>query len=108
MHAALLALTFASAAPVLKDKPAGPLTIIGEVVAESVVREGQPTPDPAALRYTFTAAGGWETTRDGKKWYAEARGYALDPSARPPAIDLKCDVAAADGRPLRGIYRLDN
>src|SRR5687767_11784941 len=104
MYAALLALSLAPAAPALKPPP-HPLA--GEWAAVRFVVGGFPEKDPAAVRYRFTADGRWVVLRDGKVVGNPDKGYVLQRTTEPPAIDLLLDPAAKDGARLLGIYKLD-
>jgi uncharacterized protein (TIGR03067 family) len=102
--ALFLVLAIFPAAPALKPAPAHP--IVGEWVATRFVVGGHADATPGALRYRFTATGGWAVLRDGRKVGSPDKSYNLDPKAGSPALDLVHDPAAGAEGKFLAIYRL--
>ena len=108
MHATLvLGLAVGIGAPALKDRPKkADQTVIGEWEVASITLPRGRASASSSLRYTFTADGKWLIYRHGEELTGD-RGYAMDPKADPPALDLITSTAAANPARRLGIFKVE-
>ena len=105
MTPVLLLLATTVAAPGGKDAEKAPDALVGEWVAESLVKGGKPAKVQEGTGMTFAPGGKAVLAERGKGVDAT---YTTDPKKDPPHIDLM--VPGPDGgkgKGLSGVYRLD-
>jgi uncharacterized protein (TIGR03067 family) len=103
----ILGVTLALSAPALKDRPKkADQTIVGEWEVTSITLPGGRASASSGLRYTFSADGRWLIHRKGEE-LAGNRGYAMDPKAVPPAVELITGTAAANPARRLGIFKVE-
>lgn len=107
MNAILLGAALVISAPALKDRPKKKPDLVGEWKVEAVTLPGRTTSTSTGLRYTFTADGKWLIHRDGQELVGHDRGYAADPAATPPTLELIANTAAAQPARRAGIFRVE-
>lgn len=93
-------------APALKDPPKNPDDLTGEWVLEKITIAGRASL-AADLVYNFTPEGKWVIHREGKELVAPNRGYAFNPKADPPSLELISDTARQDVARREGIYKIE-
>lgn len=107
---AVLAVAVAVAAPLPKERPKPAESIVGEWVrTESTFKGRKLRDDPpeSVAGFVFAGGGTYDAFRGSERLFdGYGNGYATDPKADPPTIDLELPWTAV-GDTVRGIYRVD-
>jgi uncharacterized protein (TIGR03067 family) len=94
-------------APALKDKPAAP-DLYGEWEFEAAEHNGKADRGAAdgPYRYRFNRDGTWQVFQGGNE-AADRRGFKIDPTVDPPALDFNTPPNPRDSPLVPAIYRIE-